>query len=29
VTTIDVDRSPSSGGALDFDPFSDVFFNDP
>jgi cytochrome P450 len=29
VTTIDVDRGPSSNGALDFDPFSDVFFNDP
>jgi cytochrome P450 len=29
VTTIDVDRGASSNGALDFDPFSDVFFNDP
>jgi len=29
VTTIDLDRGASPGGALDFDPFSDVFFNDP
>jgi cytochrome P450 len=29
VTTIDIDRGASSGGALEFDPFSDVFFNDP
>jgi cytochrome P450 len=27
-TTTDLDRSPADG-ALDFDPFSDVFFNDP
>lgn len=29
MTTIDLDRGASPGGALDFDPFSDVFFNDP
>ena len=29
MTTTDLDRGASSGGALDFDPFSDVFFNDP
>ncbi len=29
MTTIDIDRGSASGGALDFDPFSDVFFNDP
>jgi len=29
VTTTDLDRGASSSGALDFDPFSDVFFNDP
>ena len=28
MTTTDLDR-PSADGALDFDPFSDVFFNDP
>ena len=29
MTTTDLDRGASSSGALDFDPFSDVFFNDP
>lgn len=29
MTTTDLDRGASSSDALDFDPFSDVFFNDP